>query len=218
MATAKTAWDVLGVSREEAITNLLTLFADGSPEQIQIGMEWYANAHDVGRVLNHRYERGLEQTIGTLAACSPQSPWLWSSTDKRCNVYKAIQVLASATDSKPKDAWVTGAIWKKARRIAAGEYRHPMDAMGKNSHKVKWFYDSILTRGNGRTPCVDTHMMNAMMNGITTERQRQNIFSNAMRYGQCAEVIQVVADTVGIPPQQMQAILWTIWRDANGKA
>jgi hypothetical protein len=205
---------MLGITRAQALVNVLDLYARASAQEQADGRAWYFQASQVARALASKYHVAYPIACAVLAATSPQALWDWNHGNKQGNIYRAIEVLNAGSNphaGRPHKSCMTNSVWNAARRIVLGHYTDPI--YGLNGHKVSAFYLGLLTAGNADSVCVDTHMMNAIADTILPENTRQRIFGNEKRYTALAELVIEAALMVDEKPQQFQAIVWTVWRN-----
>jgi hypothetical protein len=217
----RTAFDVLGITRDEAMVNVLALYASATQDQIERGRVWYGIADDICINIALRFNKTREQSIGVMAACSPQAPWLGDETKKQCNTYRAIEVFTAQAQQRPvrKDgSCLSGREWDKAYQIAMGNYTDVHEWLG-DKLKVPAFYASITERGLGTDVCCDTHVICLTANRLMGSKHPvvKALFAYNDRMADIQELITECAATVGELPQQMQAILWVTWKEKWGK-
>jgi hypothetical protein len=116
--------------------------------------------------------------------------------------------------------------WHPARRgVMVGNFAKAIEiSRGKNPNnpevlsgsKVRSFWDNIVNPGTSRSVTIDTHMLRAMLNKPNmTEKQAQHLISGPGRYEVLAQSVRVAARKAGVTPNQLQAIVWTQWRDEH---
>ena len=197
------------------IRNILAMYYQGTPVDIQEGTVWYSNAHRICWGLSDKYKLPLSTVVGVVSALSPNNKWDRNILDaeniiraycmefdypKVCtfssNKDKAISILECEIDSSENIC----AILKGNKTIA--------------------FFRGILTNGECDEITVDVHAFN-IWRGMYTSLNEVPAISNKLyktvsdAYKQAAVAINE-QDKTQWSASQIQAITWVTHRRVNG--
>jgi hypothetical protein len=197
------------------ITNILAVYFQATPVDIQEGTVWYNNAHSISQRLSDKYNLPLSTVVGVVSALSPNNKWDRNILDaeqtikaycmgydypKVCtfggNKDKAITILECEIDSSENIC----AILKGNKTIA--------------------FFRGIYTDGACNEITVDGHAFN-IWRGQYTSLNEVPAISNKLyaevsnAYKAAAEAIYDLTDD-SYSAAQIQAITWVAWRRMNG--
>lgn len=175
-------------------TRILRLF-DAAPDTARNeGEFWYQTAREECEALATRHGLVVDQSVGIVAALSPNMRW-------ERNVAAAEDLLQGALNvTYPANV-------EKAHRILAGEA--PDDVLG--GLKVRSFYANILSGGFDQNVTVDGHAAN-IARGIRQPIRDARVTHR--EYGIIARAYQNAAARRGVTPPAMQATTWVAWRAA----
>ena len=196
------------------IKNIVSVYFQATVVDIQEGMVWYNNAHQVCARLAIKYDLPIETVVGVVSALSPNNKWDRNIIDaenmiraycfeydypKVCtftgNKDKAISILECEIDSSENIC----AILKGNKTIA--------------------FFRGIYTNGQCDEITVDGHAFN-IWRGMYTSLNDVPAISNKL-YAQVSEFYRDAAVTINdlegtkYSAAQMQAITWVAWRRMN---
>lgn len=175
-------------------SHVLDVYKSATPEQIESGLAWYADALKIADALAAKYGVAPRVAAGIIAALSPMNSW-------GANLNLAARFL----DAGGLHSGYLGGGLAKARAILAGE--HPLDVL--TSDKVQNFYLCIVSAGlDVDAVCVDRHAYSIAVNERTVEVPGLS----AKRYNALANVYREAASALGIAPAQVQAVTWVAWR------
>lgn len=181
--------------------NVTRIFRQATPEQIQAGMDWYADARRIADTFADRYSTTPEIAAGVIAALSPLNSW-----------GNNINLASRFLEAGGLDAGYLKANLAKARRILAGA---PIEET-LSGLKVVNFYRSIISAGaEGVT--VDRHAYCLATNDRSATSAVPSL--SAKRYAELAECFVRAAKILSkeldqpISPAVTQAVTWKIWRD-----
>lgn len=189
--------------------NIVSVYVQANALDIQQGMSWYKNAHEIGQQLAYQYGYLTHQAIGVLAALSPLASW-------ELNVKRAEAALSQhkhgLTAEESKGCGMK-ANTIKAWRILNGE--EPLDVLGGN--KVRAFYCCMVHYLTTEHVCIDRHAVSIAV-GKPLGNQFTKYVNTDVKYAAIAKDYMVVADILSITPAQLQAVTWVTWRRLqNGK-
>lgn len=181
--------------------NVTRVFREASPEQIQAGMDWYADARRIAGVYAERYGVTVEVAAGVIAALSPLNSW-------GANLNLAARFL----DAGGLDAGYLKANLAKARAIYAGaDVESTLSGL-----KVTNFYRSIVSAG-AKGVCVDRHAYCLATNDRASSNDVPSL--SAKRYAELSECYVRAAKILSreleqtITPAVVQSVTWTVWRN-----
>lgn len=181
--------------------NVTAVFRSATPEQIESGIAWYADARRLAQTLAAKHGVSLPVAVGVIAACSPLMAW-------GANVNLADRMLASG------GTLTTGymrANLDKASAIMAGA--DPVTTL--RGLKVTNFYLSILS-GGAEGVCIDRHAFSLAVNDRSLSNNMPSL--SPKRYAAAAEVYtraaRILSREVGRPisPAVVQSVTWVVWR------
>jgi len=199
-----------------AMTRRITrVFDAATPEQLEKGLTWYDAAHSIAEGLADMYDLTLEQASAVIAALSPQISWALN-----------VKLATRACWNHGLTGGALGANVEKANRILSGE--KVSDVLGtaesKSGHKVRAFFQSILTSGratNVSSVCIDRHAQ------AIAEGTRDTRYLTPKRYLEIAQAYVDAAHVINrrkhgnlppVTPAQVQAVTWVVWRAQHGVA
>lgn len=187
-----------------SVRNITRLFRTATPEQIQSGADWYADAHRIAVGFSPLYSVTYEQAAGVIAATSPLQSW-------GANVNLAARILeANALGETLRSGYLSVGL-DKAARILAGEDIETV----LNGDKITNFYRGILTSGREGV-CIDRHSWSLAVNHRYPEGTIPNL--KGKRYALAVEAHVKAAKILSkeynmeITPAQTQAVCWILWR------
>lgn len=188
--------------RAQIVRNLLQVYRQATPVDLQQGIGWYPQAQGIVREWASHYRYSVETTACVVAALSPQLEWTR-------NLVIADDVLACRV---PSIGGVLHSNLRKAETLRDTDYRTETQTLGvrmldtfPGGPKVNNF--ALNLSGDMRAVTVDTHAVQAGMNdpllvlGLPWTPYR--IF---------AECYMRAADKVGRQPAEFQAIVWHVWK------
>ena len=186
------------VERSRMVTNLLTLYRQQvTPDDYQLGLAWYPNAHRIVCEWADHYERSIANVASIVAALSPQCSW-------ERNLIAADDVLAGNPVSI---GGVLGANIAKAERIY---HDRASDITTYFPHGPKVASFAANLAGDWHFVTVDGHALQAALADVTSTRTLR-----WSAYAAIAGAYQSAAWSVGIQPAHFQAILWHTWKRLN---
>lgn len=181
--------------------NVTRIFREATAEQIQAGMDWYADARRITEVYADRYDVTPKVAAGVIAALSPLNSW-------GNNLNLAARFLAAGG----LDAGYLKANLAKARAILAGaDIESTLSGL-----KVVNFYRSIVSAGADGI-CVDRHAYCLAVNDRASSNDVPSL--SPKRYAELAEcyarAAKILSRELGqdIAPAVVQSVTWTVWRN-----
>ncbi|HEY2638975.1 MAG TPA: ParB N-terminal domain-containing protein [Streptosporangiaceae bacterium] len=193
--------------------NVMVVYYDSSPEQVQQGLRWYQDAQEVAKALGNG---DVRKGAGILAAYSPQTAWT-------VNMMNAARAFEQGRAIGPGEGMITGAMQRAAQRIMDGE---DPDTVLK-SPKVNAFYHLIANGADdpsdslGRV-VVDRHAVSVAIGHRVTKAEMDNApIDDARFYQHVADAYREAALAISqkegrtITPHQLQAITWLRQQERN---
>lgn len=199
------------------IRNILSIYMQATPVDIQEGTVWYNNAHSICVALSDKYNLPLSTVVGVVSALSPNNKWDRNIIDaeniiraycfeydypKVCtfggNKDKAITILECEIDSSENIC----AILKGNKTIA--------------------FFRGIFTNGECDEITVDGHAFN-IWRGLYTSLNEVPAISDKL-YKTVSDAYKAASEAIydltgdDYSAAQIQAITWVAWRRINGVA
>jgi hypothetical protein len=179
--------------------NIIDVWNRATAEQVSSGLTWYADAHDLALDLA---DGDAVKGAGVLAALSPQEAWT-----------RNIVLARQAFSTEGLQGGTLGRSIANAARILAGE--HPLDVLGngdaRKALKTRAFYANIVDPADSFTVTIDRHAFDVALNLRAADNKRVGL--TPTRYAAFSEAYRAAADTLGVLPQQVQAVTWTAWRE-----
>lgn len=188
------------IYKAPSVRNITRIFRTASPEEVQAGADWYADARRIAEVYAERYEVTPEIAAGVIAALSPMNGW-------GANLNLAARFLAAGG----LDAGYLKANLAKARAILAGAEIVPT----LSGLKVTNFYRSIVSAGADGV-CIDRHAYSLAANDRAASNAVPSL--SPKRYAEYADAYVRAAKIlsresgVELTPAQVQSVTWTLWR------
>lgn len=172
--------------------NILKVYRQATPAQIEKGMTWYNDAHNLAFVIG----RGdVWKGAGLIAAFSPLTPW-WRNVElAETSAFTGI----ARTDTLGNSS-------RNAQRILDGA--HPLDVL--NGAKTRAFCENIALNGISDNVTVDVHAF-SIANGKPIPSSK--IVMGKRLYRDIAECYSRAAKRERVMSTQMQAITWVVWRE-----
>lgn len=174
--------------------NILKVYRKATPDQIEKGMRWYNDAHNLALDISNG---DVWKGAGVIAAFSPLTPW-WR------NVELATTSLVwggARTDTLSNSSRI-------AQRIIMGE--HPLEVI--KGDKTRAFCENIALNGESRNVTVDVHAF-SIANGKPIPSSQIKMGKGL--YRTIADCYSRAAKREGLLETQMQAITWVVWREIN---
>jgi hypothetical protein len=164
------------------------------------GADWYDRAHEIARELD---PEDPDRAAAVIAVLSPLERWE-RNVELAREAY-ALGRLERGTLKKSID---------KANRILAGE--DPADVV--SGPKVTRFYRTISDPQRGKDDVViDRHAFDVAVGRKTDDATRSKILSRKGEYDRFVRAYARAAKILGARPGVVQAVTWTVWRDAYGE-
>lgn len=193
------------LTERKVVNSILRYYAMASIEEQREGLTWYQIAHDYCKELAVRFNISISQVAGIVAAFSPQTGW---QENKRF----ALSFLISPNKVIKNEIQTA-----KARKILTLKSESDIYralSLNEAAWKTKAFFLNILNPTILTDVTIDRH-------AIATCIQHPNkTFALSDSYGKLTVTqyrffehcyIQAAVQ-IGILPQQLQAIVWTVYR------
>lgn len=188
-------------------SNILKVYNKAYPNQIDIGMQWYAKAHRLARDMSIKHKlKSYRYAAGILSVLSPANNW-----DR--NIIDA-HAVCSAKDEENIVVATYGQFLAKALAIKHGA--DPDKIINRSTGPKTWaFYQCISKPMNDLHVVVDRHALAIALYRATGDVERGQMLKRVGMYQKISDAYKEAAKEVGILPLQMQAVSWTVWRDGN---
>jgi len=177
----------------------VALFHEATAAELAHGLTWYTDANRWCAQVARRHGLSTRQVCGIVAALSPRTEW---GLNKR----RAVQLITTGDTHGFTDGR------RKAQRILEGE--HPDDVLG--GPKVRAFYDCLARPLESDSVVIDRHAFDATVGAVTNDDIRRRILDRKGGYDAVASLYRHAADTLGLRPHVVQAIVWSVWRNRYG--
>jgi len=174
--------------------NVLKVYRQATPTQVEKGMRWYNDAHNLAHVIG----RGdVWKGAGLLAAFSPLTPW-WRNVElAETSAFTGV----ARTDTLGNSSRIAQAILDGA---------HPLDVI--KGQKTRSFCENIALNGVSTNVTVDVHAYSIAM-GKPIPSSKINLGKRL--YRDIEEGYRRAAKRAGVMETQMQAITWVVWRETH---
>jgi len=193
------------------ISNILGVYYQATPVDIQEGKVWYNDAFNVCQMLAIKYELNLASVVGVVSALSPNNKW-----DR--NIYDAEQLIRAyvCEYEYPKVCTFTT---NKDKAVSILECE--IDSSDNicnilKGNKTIAFFRGILTNGDCREITVDGHAFN-IWRGASTSLTEVPAISNKL-YREISEAYRLATEAINktegleYSTAQIQAITWVTHR------
>ena len=192
--------------------NILAVFNQATPEEIESGKAWYINARNDAQEIADACELPLHVVVGVIAALSPTNLWEQNVKDARlfCETFVSGGYFEDVKASTYKK------MWEKAWSILqAGANHHSPDYIATilNGPKITDFFWCIL----GFDCCViDGHAWGI---AFADRRVMQDVpFIGKKLRKELQKAYIHAGHATGLMAYEMQAITWVAWRRIHGIA
>lgn len=170
---------------------ILIWFENASPEDREIGMDWYHKANRFAKKLSRQYHLPLKTVAGILSALSPSVGWELNKKQAEDLIKYGRDVRVSTYNMNKE----------KALRILSGSDPLKEFIRTNSTFKTYNFYMNILDPGNPLYVTIDRQILKAFNmehSDINTRRKYTKIKSQFL----------YAANQLGIVANQLQAIIW----------
>lgn len=175
---------------------ILSMYHQATPEQVEHGLSWYADAHAWAESKARQYGLDIRKVAGVTAALSPMQSWAGNKTNTDKVLHAWYNGLGKPSAGLPANV---SKAWAIVRDIAP-----PLDIL--SGEKVRAFYLNILGRYDMVT--VDRWAWRAARKDKWTP---SGLTLNQYRALQQAYVD--AADELDLQPAILQAIVWLVVRE-----
>lgn len=179
------------------VHNILRVYDQATAEEIREGLEWYSSAHEEIKAIHPDIRIGA----AIVAATSPGLRW-------ERNIEVGRRIIDGEDLTGLGVRWYDGV--KKAKRILKGS--NPLVVLKGN--KVRCFYQCLLKPDNRLAVCIDGHAY-AIWKGKRVTLNDVPTLTDRL-YNAIARDYMEAAQTVGVLPNQLQAVTWVVWRRLHG--
>ncbi len=183
--------------------NVIAVFRDATPDQLQAGLDWYADARRIAGGFATTYGVTVEVAAGVIAALSPMNGW-------GANINLAARFL----DAGGLDAGYLKAQLAKARRILAGDDVETV----LSGLKTVNFYKSIVSEGREGV-CIDRHAYCLAVDNREVSNAIPSL--SPKRYAELVDCYVEAAIALSrefdmmLPVAVVQSVTWTVWRQRH---
>lgn len=191
--------------------NILRNCARATPEDTDVGINWYSRALCQAKVIASRYPGVTTvEVVGVISALSPGSTWGRNVLDAEAlidaHAHDQLIPLVGVYGRRNVD---------KALRILHHEW--PLNVLG--GPKVRAFFYNILFPQGDMLVTIDRHMKAIAYNTPATRSgyASSNDLSAVKKseYEYLAWHYRTIAARYGLIPSQFQAINWLVWKRVN---
>lgn len=184
---------------------ILDTYGEARPEELEHGMAWYFQAHEmcINWAGTYRRAKSTEHVAGVVAALSPMSGW-------KDNI-QAAQTLLETGDVKG-----LGYAVRDAKAILSGVHpRKQLHDPKRNNTKVRSFFENIADPTNPDFVTVDRHMIGMVLDNPHALRQRRWI--RPYDHKRIGDHFKMAAKELDVVPSALQAVTWLVWRRKQGR-
>lgn len=179
------------------------LYDDASAGELAYGLTWYADAHAWARRLARKHGVSVSTVAGITAALSPQVQW---PTNQRGTVQVLTHGRTAVGFPRQRD---------KALDILDGA--NPADVLGPRAPKTHAFYDNLWRPTESEAVTIDRHAVDAAVGMVTDDTTRRRLLERKGGYDHVADLYRELADARAVRPHVAQAVVWSVWRNRNGR-
>jgi hypothetical protein len=191
---------------KEMVKNILYVWSTASPEDMQEGMNWYAEAYNECERIANKYSLELETVVALVSVISPSLMW-------GGNITMPEKIIDLWERNIPVDEWQGFACWPK--NLAKAEAILNGDLTVMQGKKVTAFYLNIL--GDTERVTIDRWSIRVALDDPKLNGDAI-VPSGKAAYNALADAYHEVASIVGQSAPDVQAVTWTIFRNKyNGK-
>lgn len=174
-------------------TILINKFKQCSVDDILSGMFWYEKAHNICKDISANHNIPLWKVVGMLAALSPRNKWHRNLLDvESCIISGELASVATFGANKQK----------ALRILELSEFSEIWSTL--NGRKITNFFCNILYFKDSGPVTVDIWAARA----VSVDDLRSK------HYSSIALAYREAADSIGILPHELQAIIWCHERQA----
>jgi len=196
------------ISHDAMIANIVAMYNDATPAQIETGMAWYSDAQSQAHGIAIKHDMPVYIVVAVIAALSPNNKWSRNvlNADELIGAFirgDGIDTVKVSTYNKMK-----AKAWRILQEIP--DYDNAKRIL--NGQKITSFFMDIMGEFN---VTIDGHARNIAYNervGLTDDRTNIGI----REYRALQDAYKDAAKQIGIMPYQLQAITWGVWRDMHG--
>ena len=197
------------------IQNILAVYFQATPVDIQEGTVWYNNAHQICVGLCQKYNLPLSTVVGVVSALSPNNKW-----DR--NIIDAEQLIKAycLEFDYPKVCTFTGNKDKAVTILECEISSSDNICAILKGNKTIAFFRGIFTNGECNEITVDGHAFN-IWRGQYTSLHEVPAISNKL-YATVSDAYRAAAEAIydltgdSYSAAQIQAITWVTWRRMHG--
>ncbi|MGH3303263.1 MAG: ParB/RepB/Spo0J family partition protein, partial [Streptosporangiaceae bacterium] len=196
--------------------NIIAKYYDASPDQVQQGMHWYQDAHEIAAAISPDDPR---KGAGVISAYSPQTGW-------PVNMLNAARALAGGRAIGPGEGMITSAMQRSAQRIMNGE---DPDKVLKAPKTNAFFH--LISRGADADSdplgkvVIDRHAVSvAIGHRVTKDENGKAPIDDDRYYQHVADAYRHAALAISqkeghqVTPHQLQAITWLRQQEESQEA
>jgi len=179
--------------------NLRAMYERADADDRREGLLAYARYNQVMREFAEHYGIDLERTTAAFVALSPNNDYFG-------NLRSLASVLQGARECRPPER-VTVSTYGHCKRRALAYAKGEASFVGTvRGLKIRSFYFNILDPTDPQPVTIDGHMKAAYLARKMT--MRQAIVKSRAEYERIAAAAKRIANTEGLVPNQLQAIIW----------
>lgn len=191
------------VSLNKLKSNLYKVYNQASPEERDQGLYWYQTAHDDAMQVAVKYGLSADTVAGVIAALSPGLQW-------GLNIAHARELIGAHMACKPLP--MVGVYGKRnvSKAIAIIDGSKALDVLPLTGPKTRAFFSNIARPLVSEDVTIDRHAKCAAYY-MLKDRDKFSLVRVA-EYKQLARAYSEVANEAGLLPNQLQAIVWVVWK------
>jgi hypothetical protein len=188
-----------------AVRNILKVYRQALPSEVESGTRWYADAQASAQRISDTHGVPLRISVGVIAALSPNNKWVRNikDADNMVSVFCWGGGVASCNPSTYKSmrdkAW---SILEQMPKTDDGV----VDIL--NGQKIVSFFHNIM----GHDTCtIDGHAIN-IARGKRLGLTDQSVSVSKSGYKELQEAYSKAAKRVGLKAYEIQAVTWVAWK------
>lgn len=185
-----------------AIKNILTIYNQATPEELQGGLGWYQEAKDFAQDCSQKFGFPLEVVAAIISALSPATDWEINKAD-------TLRVLENNTTHR------YATYGQNVRK--AFEIRNNPDLWSElgtcfPSDKTFNFFHNICQPEANVHVTIDRHALS-----VALGQTREDKTVTRVEYRELSRHYKTAAKRLNVLPQQVQAVTWVVWRNRKGR-
>jgi hypothetical protein len=188
-----------------AVRNVLRVYRQATPSEVQTGTRWYADAKADAQRISDKHGVPLRISVGVISALSPNNKWVRNvgDADRMVSVFcwgGCVVQCNPSTYTKMRDK-----AWSILEQMPECD-----DQVMRilNGQKIVSFFQNIM----GHDTCtIDGHAIN-IARGKRLELTEPTVSVSKSGYQELQEAYRRAGKRVGLKAYEIQAVTWVAWK------